>query len=167
MCSQRIETVLNVFVAAVYLFDVADEAGAVGTHGSYQQSDTGTDIGTRHPAAAQLALTVVTYHDSTMGVAENNLCTHVYQSVYEEQSTLEHLLMEQHAAASLCGHHDEHAEQVGGQPGPWRISQRHDGAVNEGVDDIVLLMGYKEVVTIFLYLHTQSAEGIGYDAEVF
>ena len=108
LCSQRIEAVLNVLVASVYLFDIADEAGAIGTHGGYQQGDTSTDIRTRHPAAMQLALAVVTYDDGTVGVAENNLCPHIYQSVHEEQSTLEHLLVEQHSAAALCSYHDKH-----------------------------------------------------------
>ena len=106
--SQRIEAVLNVLVASVYLFDIADKAGAIGTHRCYQQGDTSTDIRTRHPAAMQLALAVVTYDDGTVGVAENNLCTHVYQAVNEEQAALKHLLVEQHRTTGLRSYHDKH-----------------------------------------------------------
>jgi hypothetical protein len=94
VCTQCIQTALNVLVTSVYLFDIADEAGAVGTHGGNQQGDTCTDIRARHPATTQLALAVVANDNGTVWVAEDNLCTHIYQTVNEEQTTLKHLLME-------------------------------------------------------------------------
>ena len=103
---------------------------------------------------------------STVGVAENNLCTHVDESVYEEQTALKHLLMEEYRALCLRGHHDEHRQEVGRQSGPRCIGQRHDGAVDKRVDDIMCLTGHEQVVALHLHLHAQSAEGIGNDAQV-
>ena len=106
------------------------------------------------------------YDDSTVGVAENNLGTHVDELVDEEQAALEHLLMEQHGTAGLGGHNDQHRQQVGRQARPRGVSERHDGAVDERVDDVVLLVRYIEVVAVDLNLNTEAAEGIGDDAEV-
>jgi hypothetical protein len=81
-------------VATVYLFDVVDAARALGTHGGYQQGDTRTDIGARHATTSKRDLTVVTYDDGTVRVAENNLRTHIDEFVDKEQATLKHLLVE-------------------------------------------------------------------------
>ena len=140
------------FVAAVNLFDIADDAGAIGTHGSDEQGDTGTDIGAGHTTATQGQFTVVAYDDGTVGVAEDNLSAHIDETVDKEQTALEHFLVKQHRAASLRGYDDEYGEQVGGQSGPRRVSQCHDGTIDERVDDIVLLMRDEEVVTLFLDL---------------
>jgi hypothetical protein len=131
LCTEGIKTVLNVLIAAVYLFNVTNQAGTAGTHGRYQQGDTGTNVWTGHAAAAQLALSVVTHDDGSMRVAENNLRTHVYQTVDEEQAALKHLLMKQHTATSLRSHDDKYAEQVRRQSGPWGVGQRHDGTIDE------------------------------------
>ena len=102
-----------------------------------------------------------------MGVAEDNLGTHVDELVDEEQAALEHLLVEQHGATSLGGYHDEHAEEVGGQSRPRCISQRHDGTVDKRVYHVVLLTWDIEVVALHLYADTQSAECLRNDAQVF
>ena len=94
MCTQCIQAMLNVLVTSVYLFDIADEAGAIGTHGGNQQGDTGTDIRARHPATTQLALEVVAKDTGTVWVAEGNLSTHITQANEEDQQTLKHLLKE-------------------------------------------------------------------------
>ena len=106
--TQRIEAMLDILVTTVYLSDILDTAGTVGTHGSTQQGDTGTDIRTRHPASTQLDFMVLTYHHGTMRIAEDDLCTHIYQLIYEEETALEHLLMEKHTSASLGCHYEEH-----------------------------------------------------------
>ena len=154
LCTEGVEAVLDVFVAAINLLDVADDAGAVGTHGGNEQGDTGTDIRAGHPAATQSQFTVVTYDDGTMGVAEDNLGAHIDEAVDEEQAALEHFLMKEHRAAGLGGYDDEYGEQVGGQSGPWCVGQRHDGTIDERVDDIVFLTRDEEVVTIFLDFDT-------------
>ena len=106
------------------------------------------------------------YYHSSMRVAEDNLGAHVDELIDEEQTALEHLLMEQDGAARLGGYHDEHAEQVGRQSGPGGISQCHDGAIDKRVDYIVLLAGDIQVVTIHLHTDTQSAKGFRNDAQV-
>ena len=106
------------------------------------------------------------YYHSSMRVAEDNLGAHVDELIDEEQTALEHLLMEQYGAARLGGYHDEHAEQVGCQSGPRCIGQRHDGTVDKRVDYIMLLSGNIQVLTIHLHADTQSAEGLRNDAQV-
>ena len=46
MRTKRIETGLDVLVASVYLLNVADKTGALGTHGGNEQGYTCTDVGT-------------------------------------------------------------------------------------------------------------------------
>lgn len=106
------------------------------------------------------------YDDGTVRVAENNLCTHVDKAVYEEQTALEHFLMEQHRAASLCRHHDKYAEQVGCQSLPRCVGYRHDCTVDERVNYVMFLVWDIEIIPICLHFHTHSAECIRDDAEV-
>ena len=74
--------------------------------------------------------------------------------------------MDEHGAAGLCRHDEEHGEQVGGQTRPGSIGERHDRAVEERVDDIMSLVRDDKVVTFLLHLHTQPAESVGNRAEV-
>ena len=96
------------FVTAVYLLDIVDAACTLGTHGGNQQGDTCTDIWARHTTSTQGDFPIVTHDHSTVRIAEDNLCTHVNEFIDEEQTALKHLLMEEHAATSLSGYHDEH-----------------------------------------------------------
>ena len=105
--SELIESELYVLVATVDLCDILYAACTVGTHRCNEQGNTGTDIRTCHSAGTESDLMVVAHHHSTVRVAENNLCTHIDELVDEEQSALEHLLMEEHAATCLCRHNEE------------------------------------------------------------
>ena len=58
----------------------------------------------------QAHLPVVPYHHCSVGVAEDNLCTHVYQFIHEEEAALEHLLVYQHRAARLRRHYQDHRQ---------------------------------------------------------
>ena len=71
-------------VASVYLFDIVYAAGASGTHGSYQQGNTCTDIWTRHATSAKSDLPVVAYNNGTMRIAEDNLSSHIDEFVNKE-----------------------------------------------------------------------------------
>ena len=95
-------------VASVYLFNIINAAGASGTHGSYQQGNTCTDVRTRHTTTTQGDFPVVSYDYSTVGVAKNYLCAHVNELVHEEQAALKHLLVEEHGTAGLRGHHNKY-----------------------------------------------------------
>ena len=96
MCTEGIQSFLDVLIAAVYLSDIVDATGAVGSEGRDEQGDTCTDVRTRHASCTQPFLMVVTNDNGAMRVAEDYLCTHVYQFVNEEQTALEHLLMDEH-----------------------------------------------------------------------
>ena len=50
----------------------------------------------------------MSYNYCTVRVAKDYLCAHIYQFVNEEQTALEHLLMEQHRTTSLCGYHNKY-----------------------------------------------------------
>ncbi len=88
------------------------------------------------------------------------------QLIHEEESALEHLLMEEHTSTSLCCHHEEHRQEVWGKSWPWGIGKRHDGAINKGIYDIVLLFRNQEVIALYLHPHTQSAESLRNDSQV-
>ena len=44
LCSEGVQTDVDVLVTAVNLLDVADDAGSVRRHGSDKEGDTGTDV---------------------------------------------------------------------------------------------------------------------------
>ena len=75
---------------------------------------------------------VVTYHHGTMRVAKDDLRTHVDEFIHEEETALEHLLMEEDATASLGSHYQQDGEKVWSQAWPRSIRESHDGAVDEG-----------------------------------
>ena len=83
-------------IAAVYLLNVLNTACSICAHGCNQQGDTCTDVRARHATATEGDLTVMAYNDGMVRIAENNLGSHVNELVDKEQTTLEHLLMEQY-----------------------------------------------------------------------
>ena len=101
-----------------------------------------------------------------MGVAEDNLRTHVYQFIYEEKAALEHLLVYQHRAACLRRHYQDHRQQVWRQSWPWCIGDREDRPVDKRLYLIMLLRGDIDVIALLHHGDTQSAEGFGDDAQV-
>ena len=109
---------------------------------------------------------VVAHDHGAVRVAEDNLRTHVDELVGEEEAALEHLLVEEHAALRLGGHHQQHRQQVGGEAGPGGVGYRHDGAVDKRLHLIVVVIGYPQIVVLLLHLHAQPAEGVGDDAQV-
>ena len=92
-------------------------ADAVGAHGGYQQSNAGTDIRGRHIAATQFETVIMSDYYGAVRVAQNDLCSHVYQFVHKEEAAFKHLLMNQHAAFRLCGNYQQYAQQSGVSPG--------------------------------------------------
>ena len=101
-----------------------------------------------------------------VGVAKDNLCPHIYQLVHKEQAALKHLLMNQDTSLGLGSHYQQHAEQVGGQAGPYRIGQGQDGAVQETLYLILLLPGNEHIVAPLFQLQSQPAEAVGNDSQV-
>ena len=71
------------------------------------------------------------HHHGPVGVAEDDLGTHVDEFVNEEQAALEHFLVEEHRTAGLRGHHEQHRQQVGSEPRPRCVTQSHDGTVDK------------------------------------
>ena len=106
------------------------------------------------------------HHHGAVGVAKDNLCTHVDELVDEEQAALKHLLVDEHAALGLSGNHEQHRDEVGGETGPGGIGDGHDGTVDEGVYFITVVAGDEDVVALRLYGNTQATEDVGDDAEV-
>ena len=150
---------LDILVAAVNLCNVRNTTGALCTQRCDEQGDTRTDIRTRHAAGTKGNLAVVTDDHSPMGIAKDNLCTHIDELVNEEQTALKHLLMEEHTTFRLRCHHQQDGDEVWRQSWPRGIGERHDGAVDKRLDDVVRLLGNPQVVALNLDLHTQTAEG--------
>jgi len=161
-----VEAVLDVGVATVDLVDMVDAAGALGTHGGDEHGDTGTDIGTGHVVVLELARVVVADDDGTVRVAEDDLGTHVNQFVHEEETTLEHLLVDQHRATCLGGHHEDDRQEVRRQSGPRRVGHGEDRAVEERVDLVMVLRRDDDIIAIDIEAYAQAAERIGDDTEI-
>ena len=68
MYAQAAQALLDVLVAAVYLFDVVYPAGALGAHCGDEQGDARTDVRTGHAAGPQAHLVVVAHDDGAVGV---------------------------------------------------------------------------------------------------
>ena len=99
--AESVETDVDVFIAPVDLLDVADGAGTLGRHSGDEEGDSGADVGGKHLSGSQPEFVVVSDDDGTMRIAENDLSPHVDQFVCEEETALEHLLMDQNAALAL------------------------------------------------------------------
>ena len=106
------------------------------------------------------------YDNGTVRVAKDNLRAHVDKFIDEEQTALEHLLVEEHRSACLSSHRNEHGEQVRSQSWPRRIGNGHGGTVDERLNLVVALARHKEVVILDFHLDAHATEGIGNDAEV-
>ena len=93
--------------------------------------------------------------DGAVGVTEHNLSAHIDELIYEEESALEHLLMDEYATLSLGGCDEEDAQKVWRQPRPWSICYGQDRAVHEGVDLVAVgVAGDEEVIALLLYRNT-------------
>jgi hypothetical protein len=92
-----------------------------------------TDIRARHADRAKWLLEIVADHQGPVRVAQDDLRAHVDQFVREEQAALEHLLVDEHAAFGLGGHHQYDAQQVGSETRPWMIAHGHDATIDEGL----------------------------------
>ena len=75
--------------------------------------------------------------------------------------------MNQHGALALGGHNEHHGQKVRRKARPRGICYGHNGAVDEGLDFITLLLRDEDVVPPLLQLHAQTAETLGDDAELF
>ena len=74
--------------------------------------------------------------------------------------------MDEDAALGLGGHHEEHAEEVGGEAGPRGVGDGEDGAVDEILDEVVFLARDEEIIVPFLDADAEAAEGGGDNAEM-
>ena len=164
--SESVEAAVYVLVATVNLLDVLYDTLAIGIESRKQQCHTGTNVGRSHCGGAQAALMVVADDGCTMGVAEDNLCAHINQFVHEEEPTLEHLLVDEHRAFGLGGHHKEHTQQVGSEAGPRRIGDGHNGAIHKTLNLVVLLTGDENIVAALLKADTHTLKLRRNDAEV-
>ena len=136
-----IEAVLDIFVATVDLVDVVNLTRSFGTHGRDEHRDTGTDIGAGHVVVFELTGVVVSDDHSAVRVTEDDLRAHINQFIHEEQTRLEHLLVNEHRPACLGSDHKDHGQQIRCQTRPGCISHREDRTIEEGFYLIVLLGG--------------------------
>ena len=96
MRTQSIQAAVDVAVAAVYLVDILYDAHPFGAHRGDEQRHARTYIGRGHTCGTQPYAVVVAYDRSSVWVAQDNLGSHIDEFIYEEESALEHFLMNQH-----------------------------------------------------------------------
>ena len=99
-----------------------------------------------------------------MRVTKDNLRPHINQLVHKEQAALEHLLVNQHRTFGLCGHHEQHTQQIRGQSRPRRIAQGHERTVQERINLIMVMPRDEQIISMTKHLHAQTAESIRNDA---
>ena len=157
---------LDILIASVDLVDVVDLAHTIGRQSSYPAWRYRHGYRRGHVVGLELARVVMTDHHSAVGVTKDDLCTHVDQFVDEEETRLEHLLMDQYRSACLGGYDEHHAQQVRRQSRPRGIRYRQDRTVQEGVDLIMFLRRNHDIVAIYVNTDTQPPERIGDDTQV-
>ena len=111
-CTEGVETDIDVFVATVYLVDVADHTGTLRGHCCNEKGDTCTDIRRCHLSGTELITVVMAHYHCPVRIAEDNLRTHVNELVNKEEAALEHLLVDEHATLALGSHHKNHTQKV-------------------------------------------------------
>ena len=79
-----IQSLVDPKISSIDLFNIMNNALAVGRHRSNQQSDAGPDIRCAHDGRAQLQTAAQTDDSGTMRIAEDDLSTHVDQFVDKE-----------------------------------------------------------------------------------
>jgi len=102
-----------------------------GTHGRDKQRYPRADVGRGHVHTAQVKTAVQPYHNGTVRITQDNLCSHINQLIHKEETAFEHLLVYQDTACGLGGDDQHHTEQVGGESRPGRIGNGEDGSVDE------------------------------------
>ena len=93
---------------------------------------------------------VVAYDYGAVWVAKDNLRTHIYEFVHEEESAFEHFLVNQYAAFALGCNHEHNREQVRGEPWPGGVGYGQNGPVKKGFDFITVLGRNEDVVAALL-----------------
>ena len=102
----------------------------------------------------------------TVRVAEDNLCSHIYQLVHKKQAAFEHLLMNKYAAFSLSGDNEHHTQQVRRQSGPGSVGDGHDGTVDKRLYLIRFLCGHVDIISLLFELDAKAAETFGDNAQI-
>ena len=111
--AECVEPRLYVFVAPVNLFHVVDAAGPSALRAAMSKAMPARMSGDTMRRAREPDAPVVPHDNGAVGVAQDDLRTHLYELIDEEKAAFEHFLMEKHRAACLRGDDDEYAEQVG------------------------------------------------------
>lgn len=127
MCPQGIEAAFDILIAAVNLLNIVYCRSTFCAHGGKQHGYASPDVRRQHLACTQTQAVVMTYHNGTVGVAENYLCAHINEVVHKEKAAFEHFLMNEHAALALGGNYQNHRQEVWRESGPWSISDRQNG----------------------------------------
>ena len=131
MGSHCVETQIYILISPVYLLYIADDTRPLCRHGGNEHGDACPYVRGKHIVGPEGEIVVMSDDDCPVGVAENNLGAHVYETVDEKQPALEHFLMDKHASPALRGHYKHHAQQVRSQAGPWGVRYCHYRAVKE------------------------------------
>src|SRR5450432_1095679 len=131
--AEAVEPFVNILITAIDLVDILNNTFPLRAHGGDEQRNTRPDIGTAHRDATQFVQSSQSDHRSAMGIAKNDLCTHIEKLVYKEQAAFKHFLMNEYTAFSLRGNHEHHTQQIRRQSGPWMIIYRQNRSIQVGL----------------------------------
>ena len=94
-------------ITTVNLLNILDGTCTLSTHRCNEQCHTRTDIWRGHIRCTQRQAVVKTNYRSTVWITKDNLRTHINEFVHEEETTLEHLLVDKYRALSLSCYNQE------------------------------------------------------------
>ena len=114
----------------------------------------------------ELSFVVVTNHNGSVWVAKNDLCAHINKLVDEEETALEHFLMDEHRTFGLRADHQQNAQQVRREARPRCITKCHERTIYEALYFVMLLLWNKEVPSICLDPDAQPSESVWADAQM-
>src|SRR4051812_9832694 len=109
---------------------------------------------------------VETYYYSAVRIAKDNLGSHLYKLIYEEQAALKHLLVYEHRPLRLGGDHQHYAQQVGRKARPRMIVNGEYRSVNKGLYAVTILLWHVDVIAVYFKLNAQAPECFRYHAKV-
>src|SRR5690606_4031789 len=150
-CSEFSQSLVDIFISPIDLFNIVNGGSTFCGKCCNQQRNSCTNIRAAHGSGFECGFKIMTDDGCPMRIAQDNFCPHIDEFVYKKQPAFKHFLMNQNTAAGLCGHHENNAEQIGGESRPGCIADSHNRSIDKTLNLITVFMfGNINVISFFL-----------------